>query len=320
MDNGTQDIWAEVGNLPPVDWFLHLSLWDHRPFSWLADLTGFLFNGSQGLISSHLSWIILVLAVIVPLTLELVWWSVVWLRAKEAGYDQYKCTHWTTGDRADQLRSPIVNLNKGIVRSLSWPKLGLPLYLLAVGMLCFYTAWPNRASWTLLSLVWFVSSPLRRIASIWVARRAYLRLNPNDKLESSLRDDVYNYYWCGLSRPPQSGKQPNQSFSGDTWYGVVGNWIQRNFGRYGKFWRVFRIYNIVRFWGLLVQALVSWFWPVAAVVAPFYYMYAVADYQDWVNPWWRRYRRNEYHGIVVKGTVVSTHDEATATAASSRLR
>lgn len=299
----------QVGNLPPVHWLTHLGVWHHAPFSWVGDLLGTIF--SQHLLQwsgNRLGWLIITIVVLSGMTLELVWWLWSWMRGRQVGYDSRRAEYWTTGPRAGQRKSKPINLVRARARRFAWPMLGLPLYLVAVSMYLWYLVWPGDASRLLMAMLWFVFTPVRRAMFIAVARKAYRANHPNDRLETSLLEDVYNYFFTGVARPANKQRYIEPPFENTSWFYRFLNWGHASFSKYGTFWRVFRFWNFLRFWGLLVQLFVAFFWPIAAVAAPFFYMSGVEDYEDWMNPWWRRYRKSEYHGKVIKGTVVTRAD------------
>ncbi len=236
----------------------------------------------------HWLWLWLTALVLPCLGLELAWWSVVWLRGREIGYDARAAEFWPSGRRR---RKPI-DLDKAVARSYAWPALGLPFTMAASG-LYLDQLWAGTAHiYVVIAITWFLFTPIRKIGGIQVARRVWQHSNPGKKLGTSMLEDVRGYYSAGLYRPEDSySRTYDPPFEGKTLFYKFLNWLDRTFGKYGSFWR---IWNIFRYWGLVAQALVSLAWPVSAVIAPFYYMDMVSDYQFWHRPWWRRYRNSKY--------------------------
>lgn len=308
----SENLIQEIGDLPPVHWLIHLGVWDHAPFSWIGDLLHLIFT-QQALQWSEgrLAWFVVTVLVLSGMTLELSWWLWSWMRGRQIDYDERKARYWTDGPRAGKPKTKPINLKKARARRFAWPMIGLPMYLVAVGMYTWYLLWPGTASRLLLAALWFAFTPVRRTMLIAVARKAYRANNPDDTIGTTLREDVWNYFYTGVARPPAKKRVIEPSFEPTSWPYEFLNWGHANFGRYGTFWRVFRFWNFLRFWGVLVQLVIAFYWPIAAVIAPFFYMHCVEDYEEWMNPWWRRYRKSEYNGSVVKSTVVDTADGTT---------
>lgn len=303
----SNDIWRQVSNLPPAHWVTGLALWHQPPFSWVGDLLNVVFT--QQLLQwteSRVAWLLVTCVAVGVMTFEFLWWSWAWIRGRQINYDDHKATYWTTGPHAGQLKANPINLRKARARRYGWPLVGLPLYLVAVGMYLWYLLWPGDASRLLLAVLWFCFAPVRRTLLIAVARKVYRANNPNDRLGTTLFEDVYNYFYTGVARPFEKRRYVEPPFEDTGMIYKALNWGHATFGRYGTFWRLWRFWNFLRFWGLLVEAVIAFYWPIAAIVAPFFYMWAVSDYQDWVNPWWRRHRKSEYHGKVIKGEVLKT--------------
>lgn len=300
---------GQIGDLPPVHWVTHLGLWGHAPFTWVGSLLHTVFT-QQTLqwTEGRWAWILISIITLGCAGFELVFWSWSWIRGRQIGYDARKARYWTSGPRNGQPKAKPIDLKKAWARSFAWPRVGLPLYLVAVGMFTWYLLWPGDASRTLLAVLWFAFTPLRRIMAIAAARKAYLKNNPGSSFDSTLFEDVREYFLTCVSRPPHKRQVVDPPFEVDkdtkSWrlYAFL-NWGHATFGRYGAFWRVFRFWNVLRFWGVLLQLVVAFFWPIAAVVAPFYYMWAVEDYEDVVNPKWRAYRKSKYEGGAVPPSV-----------------
>lgn len=292
----------QIGDLPPVHWLIHLGLWGYPPFSWIGSLLHLIFT-QQALqwTETHLVWIMVSGLLMGFMTFELIFWAWSWVRGRQIGYDKYRATHWTTGPNAGKLKKKPVDLEKARARRFAWPLVGLPLYVVAVGMLTWYLLWPGAASRMLLAMLWFAFTPVRRVMAIAAARKAYRANHPNDTIETTLFEDVRAYFISGVSRPPHERRLIEPPFE-DT--GVLYrflNWGHATFSRYGTFWRIFQFWNFLRFWGIVVQLVMAFFWPISAVAAPFYYMWTVEEYKNMINPWWRTHRNNKYHGNITSG-------------------
>lgn len=292
----------QVGDLPPVHWLTHLELWGHAPFTWIGDLVHIVFT-QETLQWTEARWALLPIyaLLMVFMTFEFVYWAWSWLRGRQINYDPVRATTWATGPNKGELKRKPIDLKKARARSFAWLQVGLPLYLVAAGMLTWYLLWPGDASRTLLAVLWFAFTPLRRILAIRAARKAYLVNHPGARFRTSLFQDAYAYFATGICRPfSERQKTPIEPpFENTTAVYRFLNWGHATFSRYGTFWRILRVWNFLRFWGILVQLVIAFFWPIAAVAAPFYYMDVVEDYDEAVNPWWRAYRDNEYSGGVV---------------------
>jgi hypothetical protein len=291
-----------VGNIPPVHWLTQLGLWHHAPFSWIGDLFA---QHALTWVGGHFAWLLVMGVFLISAGLELVFWSWTWFRGRQIGYDEHKAKYWTTGKRAGQLKAKPIDLRKARARRFAWPRVGLPLYLVAVGMFTWYLLWPGAASAEFLAILWFFFAPVRRALFIATARRAYRANHPDDELDTTLWEDVFQYFYTGVARPAHQRRVIDPPFEDTSAVYRFLNWGHATFGRYGKFWRILRFWNFLRFWGLLVEAIISAFWPIAAVVAPFFYMWGVEDYEDWMNPWWRRYRKSEYRPKIIRGQIVA---------------
>ena len=303
----SKGILQQIGDLPPIHGLIHLGLWHYPPFSWAGYLLRWAFgqhllHWSQG----HLGWLLICSIVRPSLTLELLCWMWSWLRGRQINYDEHKAKFWTTGPRAGKLKAKPINLDRARARRYAWPRVGLPFYLVAIGMYVWFLAWPTGASQLFLAAMWFAFTPVRRVMFIATARKAYRANHPDDSLETTLLQDVYNYFYTGIARPKNKRPDIEPPFESAGWISKIGNGAHALFSRYGLFWRIFRVWNIFRFWGILVQLGISFFWWIAAPIAPFVYMAGVEDYAEWMNPWWRRYRKQHYGGQIIKGEVVKT--------------
>lgn len=287
----------EIDSLPPVHWLTHLGLWGHAPFTWVGDLLHLIFTQQMLRWNEiHGIWLLVSVIILGSAGFELVFWAWSWIRGRQINYDPNRATTWTNGPRAGQLKKKPIDLKKARARSFAWPRVGLPLYLVAVAMFAWYLLWPGGASRTLLAVLWFAFTPARRVMAIAAARKVYLANHPGSRFESSLLEDVHAYFMTGISRPPSKRQEIEPPFENTTAIYRLLNWGHATFSRYGTFWRIFRVWNFLRFWGILLQLAASFLWPIAAVVAPFYYMDVVEDYEEVVNPWWRAYRNNKYQG------------------------
>ncbi len=318
-----QWIWGPIADLPPVHWLLNLGLWDSWAFAWIGSVVEFI--GAQ----ESLKWamdrfagLTITGAVVGLMFLHLVWYMWAWYRGAEIKYDPVKAVKWTSGPRKGKRKKHPVKLEIALTRRYAWPLLCLPLFLVGAGMYVWtFVLWPGKGSLMLMPIAWFVTTPLRRMWFIWVARKAYRANHGNKELTTSFMDDVVGYFTTGIAPSPKrrmtkAEKLANfePSFEGGSWISrrliwgerVLCTWQLWPIWRWLCFWRIFR------FWGLLAQLALAFFWPIACAVAPFLYTKAAEDYQEWMNPWWRRYRDNEYSGgTIVTGEVVKKDDDRT---------
>ena len=292
---------SSVADLPPIHWFLHLP-----PVEWLGSiLDGIFAQAPLQWAEDRFGWMLFMGLAMLCLTGETLWCLWVWLRARQVNYDSVAARTWSDG----RPRQKPVDVEKGLYRKYAWPFVVLPLYLVAVGMYTWYLLWPGTASRLLLAGLWLGFLPARRAWTILIARKAFVANNPGFRLETTWLQDVHSYYLTGFTGPKQNKKLSEPPFENVGIYKVA-NAFHRVFSRYGLFWRLFRFWNIVRFWGVLVHVLMAFCWPIAAVFAPFYYMACVHDYKNSLTPWARAWRKNnEYHGKVVRGTVVARDGE-----------
>lgn len=225
--------------------------------------------------------------------LELLWLYVVVFRAYDVEYDERECANsW-----------PKIDLKKALRRRLSVPRLGLPLWLFFAGALGF---WLLRADWDTylaIAVVWFLTAPLRKMLGIAVARRAY-RDSERESPQTSYWDDVLYYYAWALY-PPEApgGNQP--------WFRKRLKWLNKLQGVLRFFWVIIQVW---RLWGMLVMAVVSLAWPVAALCAIFYHVENVDEYKYW-KPWWRFDRKSSrpHRKPTIEGQVVSDRTDGDAT-------
>lgn len=303
----SEDLWGQIGDLPPVHWLTHLGLWHHAPFTWIGELLHFIFT-QQALrwTEARFALIVIIVPLLILMGLELLFWMWSWVRGRQIDYNKEKAEFWTTGPRAGKRKAKPIKLDRARARSFAWPQVGLPLYLVAVAMFTWLIMWPGEASRVFLAFLWFALTPVRRTMAISAARKAYRANHPNDTINSTLLQDVTGYFRTGVSRPARVRREIEPPFENTKWLYRILNWGHAKFGRYGTFWRVFRFWNFVRFWGFLVQLIVAFAWPISAVIAPFYYMDAVEDYEDMMTPWWRAYDENRWESTITRDAAANS--------------
>jgi len=309
-----------IAGLPPIHWLLNLGLWHSWPFTWIGAAWSFVADqDSVQWVADRFAGLAIAGLVVGLMLLHLLWFGCAWYRGAQIGYDTVKAVRWTTGLRAGKSKKHPVKLEIALTRRYAWPLLCLPLFLIGAGMYIWtFVLWPSAGSLMLMPIAWFVTTPLRRMWFIWVARKAYRADRDNKELTTRFMDDVWGYFTTGIAPSPKRRMTKAEklaefepSFEGIGWISrgliwgerVLCTWQLWPIWRWLCFWRVFR------FWGLLAQLVVAFFWPIACAVAPFVYAKAAEDYKRWINPWWRRYRDNKYGGgTIVKGEVVKKAD------------
>lgn len=217
---------------------------------------------------------------------ELLYLYIVVFRAYDVEYDETECNEsW-----------PKIDLKKALRRRLSIPRLGFPLWLVFSATLGL---WLLRADWDTyiaIAVLWFLTTPLRKMLGIAVARKAY-RDSEHKATQTSYWDDVM-YYYSWAFDPPEApgGNRP---------------WFKRRLKWMNKFQSVLRFFwyliQVWRLWGMLVMAVVSMFWPIAALCAIFYHVESVDEYKYW-RPWWRFDRKGTrpHRKPTIDGEVVKT--------------
>lgn len=207
------------------------------------------------------TWVgILLLAVLA----ELAWLYVVVLRSWDLNHDKQRCH-----DRN-------VNWRKAQRRRVSWPQLGFPLFVLFGVLLVLLNLNTNIETYLVIATLWFVTAPLRRMWGLAVARKIVMKLD--GKLTTSYWEDVSDYYTWGFTLP----QRPKNK-----------QWFEDKLAWMNKFQNLWYAVQIVRFWGVLAQAIAALAWPLSALVAIFYHMEMVDDYDDYYRPWWRFDRKSD---------------------------
>jgi hypothetical protein len=293
-----------LGDIPPISWIVGFFGWmgDWPLVQWIGEQTNTLMW-----LWDRLPWVLIMTVLLGIALLELLWWGVVVWRAKEAGYDPHKCKN---DPRTGKPRTKPVELDKALYRRHSWPRLGLPLFVTAAVMFTIQLVWYHHSTYVVLAVLWFLTAPLRQLRAIAVARRVFQSTHANEKLDSTLWEDFRGYYGAGLSlaNPHRTlREEPEPPFFGESWPYRAANAVWRYSRKLGKFWQVWRIFGFLRFWRALGLFITSWAWPITAVIAPFYYMEKVDDYQWWHRPWWRAYRHSDYDSriVVVEGEAIT---------------
>lgn len=205
-------------------------------------------------------WVGVILAVVFA---ELAWLYVVVLRAMDLGYDKERC------DRRN------VDYKKAMRRRISWMQLGFPLFLLLAALLILFNLDVSFKTYLVIATLWFVTAPLRKMWGIAIARKVVK--NRGEKLGTSYWQDVRDYYSWGFRFP----ERPQDK-----------QWFEDKLAWLNKFQNLWYAIQIIRFWGVVAQLFASLVWPVAAVVAVFYHMEMVDDY-DYDRPWWRFDRKTD---------------------------
>lgn len=191
--------------------------------------------------------------------LELLWYGVVVLRAMDLSYDSERCAE----------RRPKVNLRKALVRRVSWPELGVPLYLICVALFAVQLGRLNLATYTVISIIWFGTAPLRMMWGLAVARRAAIR--KGRLLAGGYWSDLRGYYRTGFRMP----ELPDDR----VWFVGRLRWLNR-------FQKLGHVVQLYRFWGVVGAAAAALFWPITCVCAVFYHM-DNARLTRYRHPWWR---------------------------------
>jgi hypothetical protein len=214
-----------------LDWF-----WVRLPWLWL----GFIVVGSS--------------------LLRLLWSSVVVLRAADVRYDPEACRR----------RTPVVELNKALVRRSSWPRLAVPLFLICAALYGIQLLWMSLSTYTAIAIAWWLTMPVRKSWGIFVSHRIFRELMGYPRSTGPWRD-VRNYYSLGSRMPsPQADK---------VWFVGRFRWLNR----FQKFRYLAQVY---RFWGIFAAAGYSLLWPIASALAVFHHLDKVEEL-DYLRPWWR---------------------------------
>jgi hypothetical protein len=218
---------------------------------------------------------------------ELLWYYVVVLRAADVRWDAQRCFN----------KSPRIDLKKARRRQVSMPRLGLPLFLAAIGLYGLQLTWNNWTTYVVISIGWFLTAPLRKMWGIAVARRVSTLQNDGQRPATSYWHDVAFYYSWGFDLP----EGPEQKL----WFEDKLKWINN----FQKLWYILQVW---RFWGVFGQAAMALIWPATAVFSAFYHLDNVDEY-DYRRPWWRldpgTKRRDDK---VVPGQVIVSKDSPTA--------
>lgn len=275
--------------------------------SFLANVPPFAWLGHHAV---EFAVLILMLAILVSATGELIWWMWTWRRAKQIGYDKaYENKFMTTGRE----RRKRIDVKKGRIRSQSWPKVGAPLWVVMVVLYGYLAINFSPSTYLVLAVLWFLFAPLRTIWTIHVSRLAYNLLNPGNKLATSFGDDVHGYYSSAWGNPTKGDEEEwEPSFEDLGPISRFGNWAARKLHKYGRFWRLWRYMNPFRMWGIVVQAFCALGWFITAPIAIFWHMALVQEFveeREW-QAWWRRHRRMRYRPTV-QGEVIESRDERT---------
>ena len=273
---------------------------------WIAHTTA---DKTEWLWTTNRLWFLLIIGGLLAYAGGWVLWkSFVALRAKNAQYDEYKCTHMPNGSP----RSKPVKLNLGLVRSVTWPGLILPLYLQALAMAYIQFHWMSIHTWALLSVYWFVTTPLRTMLKLRALRRAYLRRNPGEVFTDDLWDTAVNYYRIGLVTNYQGStpKTYEAPFWDTTVFWKIGNRLHRFVYNLTLLRYLLSMLRFWEFWFMPLHAITCWLWPISNLLAISWHAGDAEDLSLMLKPKWRRSRGAFYDEKTVPGTVI--YDDASA--------
>jgi hypothetical protein len=209
---------------------------------------------------THLPWLWLGFVVVGGSLMRFVWAGVVVLRAADVGYDPAACLS----------RSPVINLRAARRRRHSWPRIGLPLFLLLVTLYAAQFLWMNLFTYTVIAIGWFLTAPVRKTWGLAVARRVHAdnwgRYGPH-----GFWRDVRGYYALGMRMPVKPDEH--------AWFVGRYRWLNR-------FQNLGHMVQVYRFWGVIAMAALSLLWPVTAAFSVFHHLDTI-DEEAYFRPWWR---------------------------------
>jgi hypothetical protein len=194
--------------------------------------------------------------------MELLWSGVVVLRAADVGYDAVRCED----------RKPRIDLKKARTRAVTWLRLGLPLFMVAAGLFAIQAWSMSVLTYTLISIAWFLSTPLRMLWGLAMYRRVAIR-----------RGEVYGY-WAHVRHYYAVGLRMPQRPPDQVWFVDRLKWLNS----FQNLWFIVQVY---RFWGILWQAAASLLWPLASLFAIFFHLNGPIS-RDYTRPWWRFDRKS----------------------------
>ncbi|MEV4314914.1 hypothetical protein [Actinocrispum sp. NPDC049592] len=209
---------------------------------------------------TNLPWLWLGFIVLGSSLVNVLWSGVVVLRAADVRYDPQAC----------QERTPVVDLKKALTRRHSWPRLAVPLFVICTALYGLQLVSMTLTTYTLISIGWLLTMPVREIWGISVARRVFRELHGHAGPARFWRD-VREYYSLGLKMPSLPPEKQ--------WFVGRFRWLNR----FQKFRFLGQVY---RFWGIFGAAAISLLWPVASAVAIFHHLDKVAE-DSYLRPWWR---------------------------------
>jgi hypothetical protein len=208
----------------------------------------------------HLPWLWLGFIVVGGSFLGLLWGGVVVLRAADVRYDPQKC----------RSRTPAVDLRQALVRRHSWPRIALPLFVICAALFGIQLLWMSIGTYTVISIMWFLTMPVRMIWGISVSRRVFRELHGHPEPNGFWRE-VRDYYALGLTLPHLAPEKE--------WFVGRLRWLNR-------FQKVRYLVQIYRFMGIFEAAAWSLLWPIGSAVAIFYHLNWI-DAHRYLCPWWR---------------------------------
>ncbi len=209
---------------------------------------------------TYLPWLWLGFVVVGSSLLGLLWGGVVVLRAADVRYDPQVC----------RSRSPVVDLRKALVRKHSWPLLALPLFVICAALFGVQLLWMSITTYTVISIMWFLTMPVRMVWGIAVSRRVFRELNSHP-VRAGFWREVRQYYTLGLAMPLLPPEK--------VWFVGRLRWLNK----LQKFRFLVQVY---RFWGIFAAAACSLLWPVASAVVIFTHLNWI-DAHSYLCPWWR---------------------------------
>lgn len=207
----------------------------------------------------YFPWLWLGFIVLGSSFLALLWGVVVVLRAADVGYDPRLC----------RTRKPVVDLKKALHRRHSWPRLALPLFVICAALFGIQLLWMSIGTYTVISVVWFLTMPVRAIWGMSVARRIFRELHGHASPIGFWRD-VREYYVLGLRIPAMPPEKQ--------WFIGRLRWLN-------KLQRFRYLVQVYRFWGIFAGAAVSLLWPVTSAMAIL--VHIVVGEDSYLRPWWR---------------------------------
>ena len=157
------------------------------------------------------------------------------------------------------------------------------MFLICVGLFGTQLLRMSVSTYTVISIVWFLTMPVRKIWGISVARRVFRELHGHARPIGFWRD-VREYYALGFTMPPTAPEK---------------QWFVGRFRWLNRFQKFRYLVQVFRFWGIFAAAATSLAWPVGSALTIFYHLERVED-DSYLRPWWRfdRKARRQHPGPV----------------------